>query len=90
MLSFANSLVAHAARLIQAVQEESTLWSVCVHGRVVGSLMCEAGVWRLSWFKDADPRLTSFAGTLDGDVEVLASSLGARIGAPVRLELLSV
>jgi len=90
MLSFANNLVARAARLIQAVQEESALWTVCVHGRVVGSLVCEAGVWRLSWFNGADPRLTSYAGTLDGDVEALASSLGARIGAPVRLEALPV
>ena len=55
-------------------------------GRVVGSLVCQNGSWRLSWFNGADRRLTSYAGPLDGDVEVLAESLSARLGAPVRLE----
>jgi hypothetical protein len=32
-------------------------------------------------------RLTCYAGPIDGDVAGLAESLGARLGAPVRLEL---
>ena len=86
MLSLATSLVARAARLIQAAQDEPSLWTISVHGRVVGSLVCEAGAWRLSWFNGADRRLTSYAGPLGGDVEALAESLSARLGAPVRLE----
>ena len=57
-----------------------------LNGRVVGSLVCQNGSWRLSWFNGADRRLTSYAGPLGGDVEVLAESLSARLGAPVRLE----
>jgi hypothetical protein len=83
-------LVARAARLIQAAQDEPALWTVSVHGRVVGSLVCEAGIWRLSWFHGADPRLVSHVGPLDGDVDSLADALSARIGAPVRLEQLPV
>lgn len=94
MPSLASTLVApfvaRAARLIQAVQEEPALWTVSVHGRVVGSLVCEAGTWRLSWFNGADPRLASHAGPPDGDVDALAAVLSARIGAPVRLEQLPV
>jgi hypothetical protein len=90
MLSFANTLVARAARLIQAAQNEPAMWTISVQGRVVGSLVCEAGAWRLSWFNGADPRLASYAGSLDGDVEELAASLGARLGTPVRLESLPV
>ncbi len=88
MLSLANTLVARAARLIQAAYEEPALWAISVHGRVVGSLVCEAGAWRLSWFNGADPRLAAHAGPLDGDVDALAETLSARIGAPVRLESL--
>jgi hypothetical protein len=94
MLSRASTLVgplvARAARLIQAAYEEPALWTISVHGRVVGSLVCEAGAWRLSWFSGADPRLASHAGALDGDIDALADTLSARIGAPVRLESLPV
>lgn len=87
-------LIAGAARLIRSASEEPALWTISVDGRVVGSLVCEAGAWRLSWFDGADPRLTSHVGVrdgaLDGDVDALAEALGARIGAPVRLESLPV
>lgn len=88
--TFVAPLVARAARLIQAAREEPALWTVSVHGRVVGSLVCEAGAWRLSWFNGADPRLAAHAGPIDGDVDTLAEALSARIGAPVRLEQLPV
>ena len=65
---------------------EPALWTVSAQGRVVGSLVCQNGSWRLSWFNGADRRLTSYAGPIDGDVEALAESLSARLGAPVRLE----
>jgi hypothetical protein len=86
MLSLANQLVARATRLLLAAAGEPALWTVSAHGRVVGSLVCQDGSWRLSWFDDADRRLASYAGPLGGDVEALAESLSARLGAPVRLE----
>jgi hypothetical protein len=85
MLSLANQFVARATRLFLAAGEPA-LWTVSAHGRVVGSLVCQDGAWRLSWFNGADCRLTSYGGPLDGDVEALAESLSARLGAPVRLE----
>lgn len=88
MLSLANTLVARAARLLQAVYEEPALWMISAQGRVVGTLMCEAGAWRLSWFDDAPPRLVNYAGRVDGEVEALAIILTERLGAPVRLESL--
>jgi hypothetical protein len=90
MLSLANQFVARAARRIFATHEEPALWTVSAHGRVVGSLVCEAGAWRLSWFNGADRRLANYAGPMDGDVEALAETLSARLGAPVRLESLPV
>ncbi len=90
MLSLASTLVARAARLIQAAYEEPALWTISAQGRVVGSLMCEAGAWRLSWFNDAPPRLVNYAGRADGDVETLAAVLSERLGTPVRLESLPV
>jgi len=86
MFSLANQFVARATRLIFAASGEPALWTVSVHGRVVGSLVCHDGAWRLSWFNGADPRLESFAGPLDGDIEALAEVLGARVGAPVTLD----
>ena len=86
MLSLANQFVARATRLFFAAAGEPALWTVSANGRVVGSLVCQNGSWRLSWFNGADRRLTSYAGPLGGDVEVLAESLSARLGAPVRLE----
>jgi len=88
MLSLANQFVARATRLIFTVQEESALWTITVHGRVVGSLVCEAGLWRLSWFEGTDRRLANYAGPVDGNVDALAETLSARLGAPVRLESL--
>jgi hypothetical protein len=90
MLSFANQFVARATRLIFAAQDEPALWTVSAHGRVVGSLVCQAGAWRLSWFNGADGRLATYAGPVDGNVEALADALSARLGAPVRLESLPV
>jgi hypothetical protein len=86
MLSRANQFVARATRLIFSGLAEQALWTVSAHGRVVGSLVCQGGSWRLSWFNDADRRLVSYAGPLDGDVEALSEALSARLGAPVRLE----
>ena len=67
---------------------ESALWTISVHGRVVGSLVCEAGLWRLSWFEGTDRRLANYAGPVDGNVDALAETLSARLGAPVRLKSL--
>ena len=86
MFSLANQFVARAARLVFAAAGEPSLWTVSVHGRVIGALVCRDGTWRLSWFNGADPRLASFAGPLDGDVEALAGVLGARVGAPVSID----
>ncbi len=86
MLSLANQFVARAARLFLAAAGEPALWTVSTDGRVVGSLVCQNGAWRLSWFNGADCRLTSYAGPLGGDVESLAENLSVRLGAPVRLE----
>jgi hypothetical protein len=88
MLNLANQFVARATRLIFAAQDESALWTISVHGRVVGSLVCEASLWRLSWFEGTDRRLANYAGPVDGDVDALAETLSARLGVPVRLESL--
>lgn len=90
MLSLASTLVARAARLFQAAYEEPALWTISAHGRIVGSLVCEAGAWRISWFNGADPRLASYGGRVDGNVEALGIVLSERLGAPVRLESLPV
>ena len=90
MLNLANQFVARATRLIFAAQDDPALWTISAHGRVVGSLVCQAGAWRLSWFNGADRRLAGYVGPLDGDVEALAETLSARLGAPVRLESLPV
>ena len=88
MLDLASDIVARATRLLFPDGDEPALWTISVDGRVVGSLVCEAGCWRLSWFNGADPRLVAYAGPVDGNVEVLAAALGARLGQPVRLESL--
>ena len=90
MLSIAHDLVARATRFILAGSEEPALWTVSVRGRVVGSLVCEAGERRLSWFDGADRSLVNYAGPLDGDIDDLARLLGLRLGAPVELEQLPV
>ena len=86
MLSLANQIVARATRFIFAGGDEPALWTICAQGRVVGSLVCQGGAWRLAWFDGADRRLASYAGPVDGDVEALADTLSARLGAPVRLD----
>lgn len=86
MFSLANQFVARATRLILSGLTEPALWTVSAHGRVVGSLVCQDGTWRLSWFNGADRRLVSYAGPLGGDIEALAEALSRRLGAPVRLE----
>jgi hypothetical protein len=83
MLAFANDLVARAARLV--IGEEPSLWTISTGRRVVGAVVRESGTWRLSWFADADTRLTSFPGPVDGDLEALAAALTARLGRPVEL-----
>ena len=88
MLAFAN-IASRAARFLSAAHEPA-LWSISTGHRVVGSLACEAGRWRLAWFAGADPRLVNYAGPLDGDVEALAHTLSTRLGAPVELHSLSV
>ena len=70
--------------------DEPGLWTISIGCRVVGSLVREDGVWRLSWFGDADPRLTRYAGPISGDLDGLAEALGARIGAPVSLDALPI
>ncbi len=89
MFSLANELVSRAARFLAAGPDESGLWAVAVRGRIVGSLTCTDGDWRLSWFENADPRLVNYAGAIDGDVESLAQALSLRLGTPVRLDPLS-
>lgn len=69
---------------------EPGLWTVSIRDRVVGSLICEHGTWRLSWFGDADTRLTSYAGPITGDIDALAEALGLRLGARVSLDALPV
>jgi hypothetical protein len=88
MFALANDLVARAARFVIA-GEEPALWTVCADGHVVGSLVRDRAGWRLSWFAGADRRLVSFAGPLTGDLDALATVLGARLGAPVELQSLS-
>jgi hypothetical protein len=85
----ASELVARAARFIVTAGDTSGLWVVSVRNRVVGSLVCEAGEWRLAWFEEVDPRLANYTGVVDGDVDALAETLSLRLGAPVRLESLS-
>ena len=88
MLSLANQFVARATRFIFAGQDEPALWTISVRGRVVGSLVCEAGERRIAWFDGADRSLVNYAGPVDGNVDALAETLSARLGAPVRLESL--
>lgn len=90
MLELASDIVARATRLLFTDHDGTALWTISAGGRVVGSLVCEAGAWRLSWFGGADERLVSYGGPVDGDVEALASALGLRVGAPVRLESLPI
>ena len=81
MLSLANKV----ARVLVGPYGPA-LWTISARHRVVGSLVSEAGAWRLSWFAGADPRLVNYAGPVNGDVEALAALLSARLGAPVELE----
>ena len=92
MLTFAhdiaNALVSRATRFILAGAEEPALWTISVRGRVVGSLVCDAGERRLAWFDGADRSLVNYAGPLD--VDDLARVLGMRLGVPVELDSLPV
>jgi hypothetical protein len=81
MLALANKV----ARVLVGPYEPA-LWTITAGRRVVGSLVCEAGSWRLAWFAGADLRLTNYAGPVNGDVGTLAALLSARLGAPVELE----
>jgi hypothetical protein len=81
MVSLANKVARVLVR-----PHQPALWTISAGRRVVGSLVCEAGAWRLAWFAGADPRLATYAGPVTGDVEALAALLSARLGAPVELE----
>jgi hypothetical protein len=83
-------LVSRATRVLLAGPPEPALWTISVRGRVVGSLVCEAGERRLAWFDGADRSLVNYGGPLDGDLDDLARVLGFRLGAPVELESLPV
>jgi len=83
-------LVSRATRFLLAGPPEPALWTISVRGRVVGSLVCEAGERRLAWFAGADRSLVNYGGPLDGDLDDLARVLGFRLGAPVELESLPV
>lgn len=60
---------------------DDAIMTVSHHGTVVGTLIQQRGTRRLTWLHGADPRLASYAGTLDDDVEVLADRLATRLGA---------
>ena len=89
MRAFAQDLVARTARFLLE-QDEPELWTVTVRGRAVGLLTREHGRARLSWFDSADPRLASFAGPVDGELDALAGALGHRLGLQVELSRLPV
>jgi hypothetical protein len=89
MFAAAQDLALRAARYVAFDPDASRLWTVSVRHRVIGSLACEGGRWRLAWFDGADPRLVSYGGPLDGDLEALAQALAARIRAPVGIDLLA-
>ena len=88
MLSLANQFITRATRRATRLifAGEPALWTVSAHGRIAGSLLCQDGAWRLSWFNGADRRLVSYAGPVDGNIEALAEALSNRLDAPVRLE----
>ena len=76
------------ARLFAGPQPE--LWTVTVGGRPVGLLTREGAEQRLSWFEQADPRLRSYAGPLDSEIEAIAAALSLRLGRQVELDSLPV
>ena len=76
------------ARLFAGPQPE--LWTVTVGGRPVGLLTREGAESRLSWFDPADPRLRSYAGPLDSEIEAIAAALSLRLGRQVELDSLPV
>jgi hypothetical protein len=86
MLSLADKVARVLAGPHHWLSDGPALWTITAGHRVVGSLVCEAGTWRLAWFAGADPRLANYAGPMNGDVEALAALLSARLGAPVELE----
>lgn len=75
---------------IFATPNECGLWTISTGDHVVGSLVCEHGTWRLSWFEEADTRLAGYTGPLGGDIDGLAEALGRRLGAPVSFDSLPV
>jgi len=89
MLALAHQL-ANAARQVLSQPNEPGLWTISIRHRVVGTLVCQDGRWRLSWFAGADPRLVNYAGPLGGDIDALATALSARLGAAVELQSLPV
>jgi hypothetical protein len=78
----------HLARLLAffSGHGEPSFWTISISGHVVGSLACEAGAWRLSWFDNADPRLVAYRGPVTGDLAALTEALSVRIGVPVSFD----
>lgn len=74
-----------AAEFALSCLGEPAFWSISVSGRVVGSLVYDAGRWRLSWFDNADARLVDYHDVVSGDLDELAERLSRRVGAPVSL-----
>ena len=79
------ALASKVARYFTA-PPQSALWTISANRRVMGSLVYEAGLWRVAWFAGADPRLIAYMGPVDGDMLGLSRRLSARLGAPVELE----
>jgi hypothetical protein len=79
------ALASKVARYFTA-PPQSALWTISANRRVMGSLVYEAGTWRLAWFAGADPRLIAYMGPVDGDLPGLGRRLSARLGASVELE----
>lgn len=88
MRALAQEIVTRTARLFAGPQPE--LWTVTVGGRPVGLLTREGAEQRLSWFEQADPRLRSYAGPLDSEIEAIAAALSLRLGRQVELDSLPV
>lgn len=84
----ATELVARTARLFAGPRPG--LWTITVGGRPIGLLTREGDEHRLSWFEPADPRLKSYAGPIEAEIEALAAALSLRLGRQVELDSLPV
>jgi hypothetical protein len=93
MRAVAHDLAERLARRLFAPPPQA-LWTVTVHGRVVGLLAREPGRTRLTWFEPADSQLMGSGPLphelLDGELEALAAALTQRLGRQVELDSLPV